>query len=1331
MNSDTAKQAFKRFIQFVLVALALLPSVEVLGAHIDEQNSRVLVLTDKQHQYPLEPYMEILEDPTGQLTVQDVTRPPFSKKFSPLPAGARNLGFTSSAMWIRCRIRNEARHTPRWVIVLRDARISYLDCFIDSVSPSGILHRHTGRLMPFGSREVPHNKFVLDVPLSENAVETILLRFETDTAMNVSGDLWSFDAFAYSEFETRLILGMFVGALIVMMLYHAFLYYSLRDRSYLYFVLFMLCFLLLQTAREGLAQEYLWSGWLNSCGLQLFGFLAFISGLLFASSFLGTKTLTPRLHAVIILLIALSLVGVVLSPFVAYLSVVVAITAVAVIFTVIAAIVLTWYHGFRPARYGLLASVPLFAALINHTLTDLGIVQSSPVTEDLNWLGMILMILLFSLALTDRVKLMRDEKQAAQKALRQSERRLRLAWETNPEYLSISRLSDAVIVDVNKGFTALTGYERVEVIGKSSYEIALWNDPADGEKLLRILLRDRTFREMEVKLRKKDGDITSTLMSAAVMILHGEPHVLAVAKSVDRLQQAEKATRESEAKYRAMVESMRSGVAIYDVLDNGNDFIFRDINASAERISKISREQAIGKSLLTVLPNMDKVGLLDALKRVYQSGAPEHLSAFYYEDSLRNGWRENFVYKLPSGEVVVIYEDVTDRMEAEQLARQRTEELEAINRLGREVSSSLALDEIVDLGLRVVVPIVHSDCAMLFVRENGDLRLRGLVQASEYESKDMFPVHKVGECLCGIAAKGAEPVFCSNIHDDPRCTWTECRNAGLKSLAAIPLIAADEVIGVLALGSFRERDFAKESGFVQSLAHGLSMGVKNALLFSEVHRHALEVETKLAELKHANEARESLQSQLLQAQKMEAIGRLAGGIAHDFNNLLTVMAGYSAMLESQFPENTPQREKLLQIHRAAERASGLTSQLLAFSRRQVLEMRVIDLNSVVVDMEGMLKRLLREDIELLTLCRASPASVTADQDQIGQIIVNLAVNARDAMPDGGKLTIETANVVLDEDYIRTRDEVEAGPYVMMAISDNGIGMDADTQARIFEPFFTTKAKGRGTGLGLATVFGIVKQHQGHLGVYSEPGRGSTFRVYFPQADAPVVSAGDITVAVMAAQGHETILVVEDEEFVRNFACEVLDSLGYVTIAAKDPEEAFRISETHETTIHLLLTDVVLPIMDGRSLFARMHNKRPDMRVLYMSGYTDDAIVHHGVLDSSVHFLQKPFNTTTLAKKVSEALGRSDLIVEEDSLPVTVPTLEMDDASLHGRLAALPQEMMIDLSRAALEANRQKTADVVKRIREHDDELAKTLEGWLARFRFDKIVSLLESQERSE
>ncbi|MEW6347853.1 MAG: PAS domain S-box protein [Thermodesulfobacteriota bacterium] len=384
--------------------------------------------------------------------------------------------------------------------------------------------------------------------------------------------------------------------------------------------------------------------------------------------------------------------------------------------------------------------------------------------------------------------------------------------------------------------------------------------------------------------------------------------------------------------------------------------------------------------------------------------------------------------------------------------------------------------------------------------------------------------------------------------------------------------------------------------------------------------------------------RKRLEEQLRQAAKMEAIGRLAGGVAHDFNNLLTVMLGYSKMLVQQLPKESPYYSKLVQVGNSAERAAALTRQLLAFSRKQVLEVRVLDLNAGISAIEDMLRRLIGEDIELTTVFSPNLGKIEADPVQIEQILVNLAANARDAMPSGGTLTIETNNVMLDEEYARTHSDVQSGSYVMLAVSDTGEGMNPETVSRVFEPFFSTKARGKGTGLGLSTVYGIAKQHNGHIYVYSEPGLGTTFKVYFPRIDQPAETLAGASSQYPEGVGKETVLIVEDEEVVREFAADALGMLGYCVLKACDPDEAMRVARLHESVIDLMLTDVVLPQMDGRSLFVLLSQTRPAMKVLYMSGYTDNAIVRRGVLDKAVHFLQKPFVMETLARKVREALG---------------------------------------------------------------------------------------------
>jgi PAS domain S-box-containing protein len=386
--------------------------------------------------------------------------------------------------------------------------------------------------------------------------------------------------------------------------------------------------------------------------------------------------------------------------------------------------------------------------------------------------------------------------------------------------------------------------------------------------------------------------------------------------------------------------------------------------------------------------------------------------------------------------------------------------------------------------------------------------------------------------------------------------------------------------------------------------------------------------------------RKQLEEQLRQAQKMEAVGRLAGGIAHDFNNLLMVIQGYSDLLVERLPGADPLRRNAEQIQMASQRASSLTRQLLAFSRKQMLAPKILNVQSVVAEMEKILRRLIGEDIQLETSSAPDLGLVRADRSQIEQVILNLAVNARDAMPQGGRLTIETANVELDSSYSHPPAVLSPGRYVMLAVTDNGCGMDAETQAHVFEPFFTTKEKGKGTGLGLATVYGVVKQSGGYVWVYSEPGRGTSFKIYLPRIEETAVPAGrDGKSETQIPQcGSETILLVEDEKGVRELAREYLASSGYTVIEAEDGHTALELAAMHVGQIHLLLTDVVMPGISGRELAERVSQIRPGIKIIYMSGYTDQAVVHHGILQNDAVLLQKPFTLMTLAGKLREMLA---------------------------------------------------------------------------------------------
>ena len=371
---------------------------------------------------------------------------------------------------------------------------------------------------------------------------------------------------------------------------------------------------------------------------------------------------------------------------------------------------------------------------------------------------------------------------------------------------------------------------------------------------------------------------------------------------------------------------------------------------------------------------------------------------------------------------------------------------------------------------------------------------------------------------------------------------------------------------------------------------------------------------------------------------MEAIGTLAGGVAHDFNNLLTTIIGNAHLMLTDVDKDTPLREDIEEIKEAGDRAASLTRQLLAFSRKQIIEPIVLDFNDLLAGIEKMLSRLIGEEIEVLTIPGPALWLVEADPGQIEQTLMNLAINARDAMPEGGKLTIETINVDLDENYFSEHGiEAQPGSYVVISVSDTGSGMDKETKEHIFEPFYTTKEIGKGTGLGLSTVFGIVKQNNGFIWVYSEPGHGTTFKIYLPRAKGDVASEKKEQHPMAKFDGSETVLIVEDDGSLRKFAQKVLKQKGYKVLEAENGEDALRVSEEHEGSIHLMITDVVMPMMSGKETAERMQPLYLQMKVIYMSGYTTDVIVHQGVLASGLNFLEKPFTPEELALKVRKVL----------------------------------------------------------------------------------------------
>ena len=558
-------------------------------------------------------------------------------------------------------------------------------------------------------------------------------------------------------------------------------------------------------------------------------------------------------------------------------------------------------------------------------------------------------------------------------------------------------------------------------------------------------------------------------------------------------------------------------------------------------------------------------------------------------------------------------------------ARTRQTRLESLLEISGELSRMQPLDSLLGRIAAACGRIVKTDWVGFRLVDGDELVVAGTLEVGS----DM-PVHprlKIGESLAGQVAETGRPLLLRDPASHPSMLPDHAaamRRLGYRGLLTVPARIGDRVVGVLSFLTRREEGFSTEDMAI-------------AIAFASHAAIALENSRLLHESRRAYDELAQAQGQLEQAQKMDAIGRLAGGVAHDFNNLLTVILGRTDIILRQLKTEDPIRRGIELIQRTAGRAAELTKQLLAFSRKQVLEAVVLDLGAVTTDMREMLARLIGEDITLVTNGAPGLGHVKADRGQIEQVVMNLAINARDAMPKGGHLIVETENAELDAEYVRRHMGARPGPHVMLAVSDSGVGIPREHQRHIFEPFFTTKDQGKGTGLGLATVYGIVKQSGGYIEVDSEPGRGTTFRIYLPRVDAAAPAADRAGRPAAPAGGTETILLVEDEEGVRELARDILRASGYTVIEARNGPEALLLGEHHQGRIDLLLTDVVMPRMSGRELAERMGPLRADLSVLYMSGYTDDAVIRHGVLGADTAFLQKPFTPAALVQRVRETL----------------------------------------------------------------------------------------------
>ncbi len=892
------------------------------------------------------------------------------------------------------------------------------------------------------------------------------------------------------------------------------------------------------------------------------------------------------------------------------------------------------------------------------------------------------------------------EKQCAQLETihRASRDQLLKIFHASSNLMAITTIKEGRIIDMNEASAGLGGFKREELIGTLSSEHSLWANQKQRDEVMRRLQAEGRLHHLPVEFRGKAGELHKVLFSADPIAVNGEDCLLSVSIDITAREKEADVLKQSEEKYRALVENSLQGLAI---IQDGR-FVF--CNSAFSQITGYSIDE-----LLSLPPkrmgNLTHPEDRDIVFNRYRdrlAGLPV-ASRYEVRGVKKDGtqiWLEVYASLMeyngrPATQLV--YMDITERKQAEIALRESEERFRLIAETIDEVFwiydpenavttyVSPAHDRIFgyprkqlyesrEPSLEPVHPEDRAQVAASFalvrdgqpinfeyriIRQDGSIRhiwnrgfpvpnesgkikrYIGVVQDVTEWRRAEEALKESREYLNQIINSIGDPIFVRDrehsflLVNEAFCNFFgisreeflgRTRLESLNKNLQASIWETEEAVFNSGIENVSEDDIIDWQGNERVV-----MAKKSLLTDKNGNRQLIGVLRDITDHKR-------LEAQFLQAQKMEAIGILAGGVAHDFNNLLNVINGYSELILDEISTNNPIRKDLEQIRDAGRRAATLTSQLLAFGRKQILQPEILDLNKVIMRMGTMLRRLIGEDIELVSITDPNLEPVNADPGKIEQIVMNLAVNARDAMPQGGKLTIETANVDFDGNYVREHPPTQKGSYVMLAISDNGIGMDTATQAHLFEPFFTTKEKGKGTGLGLSTVYGIVKQSDGFIWTYSEPGNGTTFKIYFPRAQG-AIARDAVEVKIEAGfQGSETVLVVEDEASVRSLAGRILRDRGYNVLEASDGMEALRLAEGFAEKIHMILTDAIMPGMSGKELVSRIEASRPGIKSLFVSGYTDNSIVHHGILDSNIAFLQKPFTVDSLSRKVRQVLN---------------------------------------------------------------------------------------------
>ncbi len=1158
----------------------------------------ILNVSSEKKSYDLYKYLEIFEDKEGNTTFSDIQSSSFNDRFKKNKDKIPNFGFTKSVYWIRFKVKNKTEDNRKYFISFENSNMHYITAFIPEKNKYKKIE--TGRLRPLSSRDVLRRNFVFNLNLPKDSLKTVYMRFKNGSSMSLPLLLLKPIFFERQEKVEIALFSFIYGVLAIMILYYLFIFFSFRQNYYLYYSILMISFLLFHLSFSGIDSLYIWPNnyYMKLYSIPVFMVMVVSSFIKFQDAFFDLKRNKNLYHKINIYNIYFLIASLFFLPIIGYRNYIqplLLITLLYVFLSFYIAVILL-KTGFKEARYFLLAWMWLGIGTIITILTRFSIIDSLFVTINAYQLGMLLLVLFFSFALADKFNIIQKRTDKINKELAQSEERFKKLANLSFEGVLIHK--NGVAIDCNDPFLEMFGYERNDIIGQNVVELVI---PKNERKIIYRHLTEEGMKPQKINCINKRG-----------------------------------------AKLAIEIETRR-------IDDNNKVFV-----TTFRNISTHKRSQILNDVLNNIATAVNFMNNLDDLNSILK----EELNLLFDTSDF-------YIGLYDQGEILIPDENKKNERFEKQICYNVIKEKKAIILKEKNLQEYIKEEKINEPNL---IPKIWMGVPFYLNDEiKGLITLRNYKSEETYTQSDLSLLEFISKQVSDeIQRKKTEDqirVLNLSVEQSPTSIVITDVNGNIEyvnpAFEKTTGYSKSEAIGenprVLKSGKLSEQIYEDLWNTITAGKewHGEFLNKKkNGDLYWERAVISPVIDNK-GEIKHFMAIKEditeqkTLQQQLRQSQKMDSLGKLAGGVAHDFNNLLTVINGFSEIALSKISKDDNLYRDITSIQSAGKKAENLVRQLLSFSSLQSYQPEILNINDIISNLNKMIRRLISEDIKIeINLAEELPF-IMGNSGQMEQVLINLIVNARDAINQKTKksykkkIEISTSVAHIDEEDIKNLREAKQGRYVLLKIVDNGIGMTEDIIEKIFEPFYTTKETGKGTGLGLATVYGIVKQSGGWIDVTSLLGVGTTFEVYWPITE----KTGDIFEEDKEQKddyltgGNETILLVEDDADVRDLVQSALENYGYNVYIAVDGLNGYEFIQKKEITIDLLVTDLIMPNLNGRELAEKALQIRPSLRILYTSGYTDDQLVTDGAMNSEIDFLQKPYSVVILLKKIREILDR--------------------------------------------------------------------------------------------